>query len=317
MAAPSSTRASISTPASESLPTTIAGARGSAGTARVLRFRLSDCAGSRAAASPTGQEAWSGRAKHREMTPLELLPRLAALVPPPRYPLTRFHGVLAPHAAWRREIVPRPPTIPKHRTDTARHNEARVGSSNGSYAASTRGSAATGQGGTSSAFTNRSRQSADRSDEPSRRPPPPERTEPRASFAVAEQARTRVTGGAAPREVSAGVATLAPNILSVRHWSRLLGGLLYATSPRVRWPELLRRTFYDRVKVFYHAVLSYVGLREHRYAISSIRSLLPLKSTVSPARAPSISSKMGAIVEIPMISWPWHVNLAVETAMMK
>lgn len=74
---------------------------------------------------------------------------------------------------------------------------------------------------------------------------------------------------------------------------------------------------YDRVKVFYHAVLSYVGSREHRYAISSIKSLLPFKSTVSPARAPSISSKMGAIVEIPMISWPSHVNLAVETAMMK
>ena len=44
------------------------------------------------------------------MTPLELLARLAALVPPPRYPLVRYHGVLAPHSAWRSEIVPRPPT---------------------------------------------------------------------------------------------------------------------------------------------------------------------------------------------------------------
>ena len=43
--------------------------------------------------------------------------------------------------------------------------------------------------------------------------------------------------------VSADVMTLVPNIVSVRHWSRLLGGLLYATSPRLRWPELLRRTF--------------------------------------------------------------------------
>jgi hypothetical protein len=34
------------------------------------------------------------------MTPLELLARLAALVPPPRYPLVRYHGVLAPHATW-------------------------------------------------------------------------------------------------------------------------------------------------------------------------------------------------------------------------
>lgn len=29
----------------------------------------------------------------------------------------------------------------------------------------------------------------------------------------------------------------------MRHWSRLLGGLLYATSPRVDWATLLRRTF--------------------------------------------------------------------------
>jgi hypothetical protein len=36
---------------------------------------------------------------------------------------------------------------------------------------------------------------------------------------------------------------LAPNILSVRHWDRLLGGLLYATSPRVDWASLLRRSF--------------------------------------------------------------------------
>ncbi len=51
----------------------------------------------------------AGRAKHRVMTPIELLARLAALVPPPRYPLVRYHGVLAAHAAWRREVVPRPP----------------------------------------------------------------------------------------------------------------------------------------------------------------------------------------------------------------
>ena len=39
------------------------------------------------------------------------------------------------------------------------------------------------------------------------------------------------------------VIALAPNVLSVRHWDRLLGGLLYAMSPRVDWPSLLRRSF--------------------------------------------------------------------------
>ena len=39
------------------------------------------------------------------------------------------------------------------------------------------------------------------------------------------------------------VELLTPNTLGVRHWSRLLGGLLYASSPRLSWSKLLRRTF--------------------------------------------------------------------------
>ena len=40
------------------------------------------------------------------MIPLEFLQRLAALVPRPRLHLIRFHGVLAPNAALRSQIVP-------------------------------------------------------------------------------------------------------------------------------------------------------------------------------------------------------------------
>jgi hypothetical protein len=43
------------------------------------------------------------------MSPLEFMQRLAALVPRPRLHLIRFHGVLAPNAKLRREIVPSPP----------------------------------------------------------------------------------------------------------------------------------------------------------------------------------------------------------------
>jgi Putative transposase/Transposase zinc-binding domain len=46
----------------------------------------------------------------RIMTPIECIARLCALVPPPRYPLTRFHGVLAPRAKLRPRIVPRLPS---------------------------------------------------------------------------------------------------------------------------------------------------------------------------------------------------------------
>jgi len=47
-----------------------------------------------------------GQAKHRVMTPVECLARISALIPPPRYPLTRFHGVLAPRHKLRRLVVP-------------------------------------------------------------------------------------------------------------------------------------------------------------------------------------------------------------------
>jgi hypothetical protein len=36
---------------------------------------------------------------------------------------------------------------------------------------------------------------------------------------------------------------LTPNVLAVKHWSRLLGGLLYATTARIDWATLLRRSF--------------------------------------------------------------------------
>ncbi|HSQ65331.1 MAG TPA: hypothetical protein VLM85_19060 [Polyangiaceae bacterium] len=39
------------------------------------------------------------------------------------------------------------------------------------------------------------------------------------------------------------VQRLAPNVLSVQHWHRLEQGLLYAATPRIDWPTLLRRTF--------------------------------------------------------------------------
>ena len=40
------------------------------------------------------------------MSPLEFMQRLAALVPRPRLHLIRFHGVLAPNAKLRCEIIP-------------------------------------------------------------------------------------------------------------------------------------------------------------------------------------------------------------------
>ena len=49
---------------------------------------------------------------HIVMTPLELLEKIAAIIPRPRFHLTRFHGVLAPHYKHRKIIVPKQPYAP-------------------------------------------------------------------------------------------------------------------------------------------------------------------------------------------------------------
>jgi len=46
---------------------------------------------------------------HRVMTPMECMARLAILVPPPYFPLTRFHGVFAARSSWRPLVTPKPP----------------------------------------------------------------------------------------------------------------------------------------------------------------------------------------------------------------
>jgi hypothetical protein len=52
---------------------------------------------------------WRDGTTHIVMSPLELMQRLAALVSRPRLHLIRFHGVLAPHAKLRAQIVPSAP----------------------------------------------------------------------------------------------------------------------------------------------------------------------------------------------------------------
>jgi hypothetical protein len=45
-------------------------------------------------------------ATHLVMTPVELLAKIAAVVPPPRRPLRRLSGVLGPGSSWRASVVP-------------------------------------------------------------------------------------------------------------------------------------------------------------------------------------------------------------------
>ncbi|NWG14819.1 MAG: transposase, partial [Acidobacteria bacterium] len=49
---------------------------------------------------------WRDGTTHVIYEPLELIERLAALVPPPRFNITRYYGVLAPAAAFRPRVTP-------------------------------------------------------------------------------------------------------------------------------------------------------------------------------------------------------------------
>ena len=49
---------------------------------------------------------WRDGTSHVIFDPVDLMGKLAALVPPPRFNLVRYHGGLAPSACWRPHIVP-------------------------------------------------------------------------------------------------------------------------------------------------------------------------------------------------------------------
>ena len=46
------------------------------------------------------------------LSPFHFIARLCALVPPPYFHLTRFHGLLAPNSKYRAEVVPQPEQLP-------------------------------------------------------------------------------------------------------------------------------------------------------------------------------------------------------------
>ena len=76
--------------------------------------------------NPAGQIVLQLKSPYRDgtthivMSPLEFMQRLAALVPRPRLHLIRLHGVLAPHAKSRAEIVPSEPVNAHEACDSPR-----------------------------------------------------------------------------------------------------------------------------------------------------------------------------------------------------
>jgi hypothetical protein len=80
------------------------------------------------------------------------------------------------------------------------------------------------------------------------------------------------------------VTLLAPNILGVRHWKRLLDGALLARSPRVEWARLLRRTFESDVL---QCVACGGRLRVLGNVTEPVAAHAILESLGLPTRAPS------------------------------
>ena len=77
-----------------------------------------------------------------------------------------------------------------------------------------------------------------------------EPTQRRGGGAREDRGRTDESSGGGARATTSvappppdDVIRLAPNVVSVKHWDRLLGGALYAATPRVPWANLLRRSF--------------------------------------------------------------------------
>jgi hypothetical protein len=170
---------------------------------------------------------------HRVMTPMEFMARLAILVPPPFFPLVRFHGVFAARSSWRAFVTPKPPAGAARKKSTL------------CPAAEDRA--------------------------PAPRPPPvapaaPSTPAPPKSAQVCAPSSSvsapsanalpspalAPTTAAPPLPPAAGAPPLPPAILgafvalttlTVKHWHRILDGVLFATSPYVDWAVLLQRTF--------------------------------------------------------------------------
>ncbi len=55
---------------------------------------------------------WDDGTTHLVFTPTEFIEKLAAIIPPPRFHQLRYHGILAPNAKYRSQVVPKRPVDP-------------------------------------------------------------------------------------------------------------------------------------------------------------------------------------------------------------
>ena len=155
---------------------------------------------------------------HRVMTPMEFMGRLAILVPPPYFPLVRYHGVFAARSSWRALVTPKPPGgVPRRKKPKP---------------------CASASLSTSKAASNATPALPTLAPQANVPPPPPAPAAPRApSASPAPDVLRPSVADAVP------LASEAPTTITVKHWRRILDGELFASSSRVEWSVLMQRTF--------------------------------------------------------------------------
>jgi hypothetical protein len=149
---------------------------------------------------------------HRVMTPMEFMARLAVLIPPPKIPTVRYHGVFAPRSSWRALVTPKPPhkaAKPKPCAEQAPGAPASPAPAPAPASASAPAPALVS----------------------------PAPAPPCASPPCASPSPKASPAPAAP------VVRVEPTTITIDHWGRLREGELFATSPYVAWAVLMKRTW--------------------------------------------------------------------------
>jgi len=160
---------------------------------------------------------------HRIMAPMEFMARLSALIPRPRIPLVRYHGIFASRSSWRRLVTPKPP---------AHAAKPRPCTSATSAPASTSTAASPAPAPTLPAVAS-----------PASASPAAASLAP-ASSAAAEPALAVAVRGLTVAAVPAEpVVVVDPTMITVAHWGRLEEGALFAWSRRLEWAVMMKRTF--------------------------------------------------------------------------
>jgi hypothetical protein len=158
---------------------------------------------------------------HRFMAPMEFMARLAALIPRPKIPLVRYHGVFAARSSWRPLVTPKPPA------HAAKPKPCPAAAAAAATATSTAASPAPA------------------TESPVAASPATESLAVAASAAAAPAPMIAVaTRGLTVAAVPAGpVVTVEPTMIAVAHWGRMEEGARFAWSRRLEWAVMMKRTF--------------------------------------------------------------------------